>query len=47
LIKLDGIALTDKDKERVKNDNVIVSRELIIESLKNVKNVDYKNNATV
>lgn len=35
LIKLDGIAQTDKDKERVKNDHVILSRELLIENLKN------------
>lgn len=34
LIKLDGIAITDKDKERVKNDFITLSPELILESLK-------------
>ena len=42
LIKLDGIAITDKDKERVKNENVVITKELIGEVLKSViKNVDY------
>lgn len=35
LIKLDGIAITDKDKERVKNDFITLSPEFIMESLKN------------
>jgi hypothetical protein len=42
LIKLDGIALTDKDKERVKNDNVALTKDIIMESLKTlVKHLDY------
>jgi hypothetical protein len=40
LIKLDGIAITDKDKERVKNDFITLSSDIIIESLKNsTKNI--------
>lgn len=34
LIKLDGIAINDKDKERVRNDNVFLSRDIIVEYLK-------------
>lgn len=34
LIKLDGIALTEKDKERVKNDNILLTRDLIVEAFK-------------
>lgn len=34
LVKLDSIALTDKDKERVKNDHIALSREIIIEAIK-------------
>jgi Leucine-rich repeat (LRR) protein len=37
LVKLDGIALTDKDKERVKNDNILLTRELITEIIKGGK----------
>jgi hypothetical protein len=34
LVKLDGIALTEKDKERVKNDNILLTRDLIVEAFK-------------
>ncbi len=34
LIKLDGIALSDRDKERVKNDFISLSMDIIQESLK-------------
>lgn len=35
LVKLDSLAISDKDKERVKtNDNVTLTRELIMEYLK-------------
>lgn len=34
LVKLDGIALTDKDKERVKNDHIVLTRDIIIETIK-------------
>jgi hypothetical protein len=34
LVKLDGIALTDKDKERVKNDHIVLTKEIITESIK-------------
>jgi hypothetical protein len=39
---LDGVALNDKDKERVNNENTAITKELLIENLKNHnKNVDY------
>jgi hypothetical protein len=31
---LDGIALTDKDKERVKNDHIVLTKEIISDSIK-------------
>lgn len=34
LVKLDGIALTDKDKERVKNDHISLNREIVVEAVK-------------
>jgi hypothetical protein len=34
LVKLDGIALTDKDKERVKNDHIVLTKDIISESIK-------------
>lgn len=34
LVKLDGIALTDKDKERVKNDHITLSKDIIVEAIK-------------
>lgn len=34
LVKLDGIALTDKDKERVKNDHISLTREIVVDALK-------------
>jgi Leucine-rich repeat (LRR) protein len=34
LAKLDGIALSEKDKERVKNDHIVLTRDLINEVLK-------------
>lgn len=34
LVKLDAIALTDKDKERVKNDHITLTKEIISESIK-------------
>jgi hypothetical protein len=40
LVKLDGIALTDKDKERVKNDHIILTKEIISESIKGATNVN-------
>ena len=39
MVKLDGIALTDKDKERVKNDHIILTREIITDSIKGATNV--------
>jgi hypothetical protein len=39
LVKLDGIALTDKDKERVKNDHIILTREIITDAIKGATNV--------
>lgn len=34
LVKLDGIALTDKDKERVKNEHTQLTREMVVEAIK-------------
>ena len=34
LVKLDGIALTDKDKERVKNDHIVLTKDIISDSIK-------------
>ena len=34
LVKLDGIALTDKDKERVKNDHIVLTRDIIVDTIK-------------
>lgn len=34
LAKLDGIAMSDKDKERVRSDNTLLTRDLVIEALK-------------
>ena len=39
LVKLDGIALTDKDKERVKNDHIVLTREIITDPIKGATNV--------
>ena len=33
-MKLDGIALTDKDKERVKNDHIVLTKDIISDSIK-------------
>ena len=38
-MKLDGIALTDKDKERVKNDHIMLTREIITDAIKGATNV--------
>ena len=35
LVKLDGIALTEKDKDRVKNEYIVLTTELILSSLRN------------
>ena len=40
LVKLDGIALTDKDKERVKNDHIFLTKEIISEAIKGATNVN-------
>lgn len=34
IVKLDGIALTDKDKERVKNEHTQLTREMVVEAIK-------------
>jgi Leucine-rich repeat (LRR) protein len=47
LIKLDGIALTDKDKERVKNDHINLSRELVNEALKGGATITSKDKKSV
>lgn len=45
LVKLDGIAQTDKDKERVRQDFQTVTRELIIENVRaQIKNDSNGNN---
>jgi Leucine-rich repeat (LRR) protein len=40
LVKLDGIALTDKDKERVKNDHICLTREIVVDALKGAANTN-------